>query len=135
MELIITPANENDGELEPDLIEKVAQTNSQPLRYVIMDAGYNQGKNYEAVYQKGAQAIIPLNLRNEKSLRRVFLPMEQNYVFIASNAYSQFWFHYYSRPNYPCLLFLFLMETQPQKFSHSSYFQTMDRYFHCLHAR
>jgi hypothetical protein len=66
MALIITPANENDGELGPDLIEKAAEISSKPIRHVIMDAGYDQRKNYEAAYQKGAQAIIPLNLRNEK---------------------------------------------------------------------
>lgn len=31
-----------------------------------MDAGYDQLKNYEAAHKNSAQAIIPLNLRNEK---------------------------------------------------------------------
>lgn len=66
MAVLVTPANENDGDLGPNLIEKVASTSSTSLRYVIMDAGYDQRKNYEAAQQQKAQAIIPLNLRNEK---------------------------------------------------------------------
>lgn len=31
-----------------------------------MDASYDQSKNYEAAKDAFAQAIIPLNLRNEK---------------------------------------------------------------------
>lgn len=51
----------------PPLIEKVAsQDSSSKMAYVIMDAGYDQMKNYEAAKSYGAQAIIPLNLRNEK---------------------------------------------------------------------
>lgn len=64
----VTPANVNDGDLGPVLIEKVASSvpeNEKPKFYV-MDAGYDQQKNYEAAHNNSAQAIIPLNLRNEK---------------------------------------------------------------------
>ncbi|GAB4262399.1 transposase [Thermincola ferriacetica] len=65
--LEVTPAHINDGDMGPPLIEKVAsQESSSKMSYVIMDAGYDQMKNYEAAKTKGAQAIIPLNLRNEK---------------------------------------------------------------------
>ena len=65
--LEVTPAHVNDGDMGPPLIEKVAgQTQESKMSYVVMDAGYDQKKNYEASRAKGAQAIIPLNPRNEK---------------------------------------------------------------------
>lgn len=36
------------------------------FRFVMMDAGYDQIKNYEAARRYGAQAIIALNKRGEK---------------------------------------------------------------------
>lgn len=63
--LEVTPANINDGDMGPALIEKVvAQIPKGTLEYVIEDSGYDQTKNYEAAKAQGAQAIIPLNLRN-----------------------------------------------------------------------
>lgn len=63
--LEVTPANINDGDMGPALIEKVAeQIPEGTLKYVIEDSGYDQLKNYEAAKTHGAQAIIPLNLRN-----------------------------------------------------------------------
>ncbi|MGE5575120.1 MAG: transposase [Ignavibacteria bacterium] len=65
--LEVTPAHVNDGNMGPPLIEKVSgQTSESKMSYVIMDAGYDQKKNYETARAHGAQAIIPLNLRNEK---------------------------------------------------------------------
>lgn len=67
MALEVTPAYVNDGDMGPPLIDKVVfQPSSTKLEFVIMDAGYDQLKNYQAAYDYGAQAIIPLNLRNEK---------------------------------------------------------------------
>lgn len=65
MALVVTPANRNDGDMGPEMVKKTVQT-SQNLKYVMMDAGYDQIKNYEVVHKHGAQAIIPLNLRGEK---------------------------------------------------------------------
>ncbi|WP_238457756.1 transposase [Desulforamulus ferrireducens] len=63
--LEVTPANINDGDMGPTLIEKVAaQIPEGRLKYVIEDSGYDQQKNYEAAKAQRAQAIIPLNLRN-----------------------------------------------------------------------
>ncbi|MDD3645304.1 MAG: transposase [Bacteroidales bacterium] len=65
--LNVTPAHVNDGDMGPVLIEQVkTRLHETKLDYVIMDAGYDQHKNYEAARKHGAQAIIPLNLRNEK---------------------------------------------------------------------
>jgi IS5 family transposase len=64
--LEVTPAHVNDGDMGPALIEKVSTRLKQPIDYVMMDGGYDQLKNYEAARRYGAQAIIPLNLRNEK---------------------------------------------------------------------
>ncbi|NPV27124.1 MAG: transposase [Firmicutes bacterium] len=65
--LEVTPANINDGDMGPALVEKVAsQTSQGKLAYVLADSGYDQLKNYEAAKAHGAQAIIPLNLRNAK---------------------------------------------------------------------
>ena len=36
------------------------------FKFVMMDAGYDQMKNYEAARNYGAQAIIALNKRGEK---------------------------------------------------------------------
>ncbi|TDQ40694.1 transposase [Aureibacillus halotolerans] len=60
----VTPAHITDGEIGPSLVEKAAQSVS--FTYVTGDAGYDQKRNYEVVKAHGAQAIIPLNLRNEK---------------------------------------------------------------------
>jgi len=63
--LEVTPANIYDGDMGPALIEKIAaQIPEGTLNYVIADSGYDQLKNYEAAKAHGAQAIIPLNLRN-----------------------------------------------------------------------
>ena len=63
----VTGAHVNDGDMAPILIEKALSTSQEDkLKYVMMDAGYDQLKNYEAAKKHGAQAIIPLNLRNEK---------------------------------------------------------------------
>lgn len=64
--LEVTPAHVNDGDLGPALMEKAARSVPDTFRYVMMDGGYDQVKNYETAYDLGAQAIIPLNLRNEK---------------------------------------------------------------------
>lgn len=64
----VTPANINDGDLGPELIKKVTSPipKKQWPKYYAMDAGYDQNKNYEAARSALAQAIIPLNPRNEK---------------------------------------------------------------------
>lgn len=65
--LKVTPAHINDGDMGPVLIEQAAkQLPETELDYVIMDAGYDQYKNYEAAKKYKAQAIIPLNIRNQK---------------------------------------------------------------------
>lgn len=64
--LEVTPAHVNDGDLGPQLIDEAAAQVQDDLQYVIMDGGYDQHKNYAAARRHGAQAIIPLNLRNEK---------------------------------------------------------------------
>lgn len=38
----------------------------QKVKFFMPDAGYDQLKNYEAARNVKAQAIIPMNLRNEK---------------------------------------------------------------------
>ena len=66
MAIIVTPANRNDGDVGPAMIEKTVAITEKQLKYAMLDAGYDQVKNYEAVHNQGAQAIIPLNLRGEK---------------------------------------------------------------------
>ncbi len=64
--LEVTPAHINDGDVAPDLMaQSIEILDTKPV-YFIMDASYDQQKNYEFAHQHGAQAIIPLNLRNEK---------------------------------------------------------------------
>lgn len=62
--LEVTPANVNDGEMAPSLIEKVSA--EARVRFFMLDAGYDQMKVYEAARNVKAQAIIPLNPRGEK---------------------------------------------------------------------
>lgn len=64
----LTPANINDGDMGPALIEGVASAApaEKKPKFYTMDAGYDQEKNYTAAHNVCAQAIIPLNLRNEK---------------------------------------------------------------------
>lgn len=64
----VTPANINDGDIGPELIDKTTSTSPDKVKpkFYVLDAGYDQQKNYEAAYNNGARAIIPLNLRNEK---------------------------------------------------------------------
>lgn len=64
--LEVTPANVNDGEAGPSLVETVHDQAPGRINYIMEDAGYDQLKNYEVAHQIGAQAIIPLNHRNEK---------------------------------------------------------------------
>lgn len=64
--LEVTPAHVNDGEQAPDLMAQSTEILDTKPRYFIMDAGYDQDKVYQSAYRHGAQAIIPLNLRNEK---------------------------------------------------------------------
>jgi len=66
MAIKVTPAHVNDGEVAPELIEQVAERTKSKIEFLIMDGGYDQLKNYESAKNIGAQAIIPLNLRNEK---------------------------------------------------------------------
>ncbi len=51
----------------PPLVEKIAaQGFIDKVNFIIGDAGYDQSKNYQIARHYAAQAIIPLNLRNEK---------------------------------------------------------------------
>ncbi|MEK4874077.1 transposase [Bacillus sp. FSL W8-0102] len=66
MAIEVTPAHINDGDVAPQLIEQVKSCTNSKIDFLIMDGGYDQLKNYESAKNIGAQAIIPLNLRNEK---------------------------------------------------------------------
>lgn len=66
MAIEVTPAHVNDGDVAPELIQQVAERTKADINYLLMDGGYDQLKNYESAKNIGAQAIIPLNLRNEK---------------------------------------------------------------------
>lgn len=61
----VTPANVYDGDMAIPLMDHVAKMGWK-FKFVMMDAAYDQVKNYVAARTYGAQAIIPLNLRNEK---------------------------------------------------------------------
>lgn len=62
--LSVTPAHVNDGDMAPPLMEQVAI--GTRVKFFMLDAGYDQLKNYETARNLNAQAIIPMNLRNEK---------------------------------------------------------------------
>jgi len=62
--LCVTPAHVNDGDMAPALMEQVAK--GMKVKFFMLDAGYDQLKNYEAARNVKAQAVIPMNLRNEK---------------------------------------------------------------------
>jgi IS5 family transposase len=64
MALSITPAHVNDGDMAPALMAQVAKGTN--VKFFMLDAGYDQLKNYEVARNVKAQAIIPMNLRNEK---------------------------------------------------------------------
>lgn len=64
MALSITPAHVNDGDMAPALMAQVAKCTN--VKFFMLDAGYDQLKNYEAARNVKAQAIIPMNLRNEQ---------------------------------------------------------------------
>ncbi len=64
MALTVARANVYDGEMVIPLMEELRQ--DWRIRFVLMDAGYDQTKNDEAARALGAQAIIPMNRRNEK---------------------------------------------------------------------
>lgn len=64
MALQVTPAHVNDGDEGPALMTTVAAKSN--VKFFMLDAGYDQMKNYEAARNVKAQAIIPLNPRNEK---------------------------------------------------------------------
>jgi Transposase DDE domain/Transposase domain (DUF772) len=64
MALLVTPAHVNDGDKGPVLMEQVAVDTK--VKFFMLDAGYDQLKNYEAARNVKAQAIIPMNPRNEK---------------------------------------------------------------------
>jgi transposase, IS5 family len=62
--LKVTPAHVNDGDEGPPLMKQTV--NRFKTRFFMLDAGYDQLKNYEAARNVKAQAIIPMNPRNEK---------------------------------------------------------------------
>lgn len=64
--LEVTPAHVYDGEMAIPLMQDVVENNGWKVRYIMMDAGYDQVKNYETARGYGAQAIIALNKRGEK---------------------------------------------------------------------
>ncbi|AIQ62783.1 transposase [Paenibacillus stellifer] len=64
MALKVTSAHVNDGDEGPALMTTVAAKSK--VKFFMLDAGYDQIKNYEAARNVKAQAIIPLNPRNEK---------------------------------------------------------------------
>lgn len=64
MALKVTPAHVNDGDEGPPLMKRTAER-FKP-RFFMLDAGYDQMKNYETARNVKAQAIIPMNPRNEK---------------------------------------------------------------------
>ncbi|MNI37679.1 Transposase DDE domain protein [compost metagenome] len=64
MALEVTPAHVNDGDMAPTLMEQTAAKTK--VKFFVLDGGYDQLKNYETSHNLKAQAIIPLNLRNEK---------------------------------------------------------------------
>ncbi|MGG1576285.1 transposase, partial [Fictibacillus sp. NRS-1165] len=64
--LEVTPAHVKDGGLGPLLVKDHVSKFKEILDVVLMDAGYDQLKNYKIALKYGAQALIPLNLRNEK---------------------------------------------------------------------
>ena len=64
--LEVTPAHVYDGEMAIPLVQEVVENYGWKVRYVMMDAGYDQVKNYETVRGYGAQAIVALNKRGEK---------------------------------------------------------------------
>jgi transposase len=63
--LAVTPANVYDGEMAIPLMKEVIEDLGWKVKFVMMDAGYDQVKNYEAVRSYGAQAIIAMNKRGE----------------------------------------------------------------------
>jgi len=65
--LEVTSAHVNDGDVFIPLVKNVLnQKYLNKLNYVLADAGYDRKKNYEYCLEANAQAIIPLNARNEK---------------------------------------------------------------------
>ncbi|GMA60233.1 hypothetical protein GCM10025859_06730 [Alicyclobacillus fastidiosus] len=62
----VTPAHVYDGEMAIPLMEDVVENYGWKVRYVMMDAGYDQVKNYEGARGYDTQAIIALNKRGEK---------------------------------------------------------------------
>ncbi|GMA60184.1 transposase [Alicyclobacillus fastidiosus] len=64
--LEVTPAHVYDGEMAMPLIKDVVENYGWKVKFVMMDAGYDQVKNYEVARSYGAQAIIALNRRGEK---------------------------------------------------------------------
>lgn len=65
--LEVTPAHVYDGEMAIPLVQSVVENYNWTVKYVMMDAGYDQVKNYEAARGYDAQAIIVLNKRGEKA--------------------------------------------------------------------
>lgn len=64
--LEVTPAHVYDGEMAIPLMKDIVENSDWKFKFVMMDAGYDQMKNYEAARSYGAQAIIALNRRGEK---------------------------------------------------------------------
>ena len=61
----MTSANENNSTQAIPLMDLVAKQSLTP-NYFIMDTGYDVNRIYQHAAEHRKQAIIPLNLRNEK---------------------------------------------------------------------
>ena len=59
--LAVTPVNVIDGEMVILLMNEIVNDHGWQVKFVMMDAGYDQVKNYEAVRSHGAQVIIAMN--------------------------------------------------------------------------
>ncbi|GMA64860.1 hypothetical protein GCM10025859_53000 [Alicyclobacillus fastidiosus] len=62
----VTPTHVYDGDMAIPLMKDIAENLDWRFKFVMMDAGYDQVKNYETARSYGAQAIIALNRRAEK---------------------------------------------------------------------
>jgi len=64
--ITVTPANKNDATQAIPLMD-LAEKQHADISYFMMDKGYDCKEIYQTAWERGAQAIIPLNLRGEQT--------------------------------------------------------------------
>jgi IS5 family transposase len=62
----VTTGEASEGSQLPEQIERIEETTGKKIKTLTADAGYSSGRNYEALEQRGTEAVIPPQRRGRR---------------------------------------------------------------------